>query len=78
MATHTVQLAADQQTQAADRFKAGVTNNVEVIQAQAAVASANDAYVAGLSAYQLARAALGRALGVPETQFRQFLAGTTP
>ena len=78
VATHTVQLAADQQTQAADRFKAGVTNNVEVVQAQAAVASANDAYVAGLSAYQLARAALGRALGVPETEFRQFLAGTRP
>ena len=55
-----------------------MTNNVEVVQAQAAVASANDAYVAGLSSYQLARAALGRALGVPETAFRQFLAGTTP
>jgi outer membrane protein TolC len=78
VASHTVQLAMDQQTQAVDRFKAGITNNVEVVQAQAAVASANDAYVAGLSSYQLARAALARALGVPETAFRQFLTGVQP
>ena len=78
VATHTVQLAMDQQSQAVDRFKAGVTNNLEVIQAQAAVASANDAYVAGLSSYQLARAELARAVGVPEAAFRQFLAGVQP
>jgi outer membrane protein TolC len=78
VATHTVQLAKDQQTQAVDRFKAGVTNNLEVIQAQAAVAAANDAYVAGLASYQLARAALARAIGVPETAFRQFIAGVQP
>lgn len=78
VATHTVQLAMDQQSQAVDRFKAGITNNLEVIQAQAAVASANDAYVAGLSSYQLARAELARAVGVPEAAFRQFLAGVQP
>ena len=78
VASHTVQLAADQQVQATDRFKAGVANNVEVVQAQAAVAAANDAYVAGLSSYQLARAALARALGRPESAFRQFLAGSRP
>ena len=55
-----------------------MTNNLEVVQAQAAVASANDAYVAGVSSYQLARAALARALGIPETAFRQFLSGTQP
>ena len=53
-------------------------SNVEVVQAQAAVASANDAYVAGVSSYQLARAALARAVGVPESAFRQFLAGSRP
>ena len=78
VASHTVQLAAEQQVQATDRFKAGVTNNVEVVQAQAAVAAANDAYVAGVSSYQLARAALARALGVTEGAFRQFLAGSRP
>ncbi len=78
VASHTVQLAMDQQTQAIDRFKAGITNNIEVIQAQYAVASANDAYVAGLSSYQLARAELARAIGVPEAAFRQFLAGVQP
>ena len=77
VASHTVQLAADQQVQATDRFKAGVANNVEVVQAQAAVAAANDAYVAGLSSYQLARAALARALG-RQSAFRQFLAGSRP
>jgi len=78
VASHTVQLAADQQVQAADRFKAGVTNNLEVVQAQAAVAAANDAYVAGVSSYQLARAALARAVGSPESAFRQFLSGSRP
>lgn len=78
VAEHTVQLATEQQAQAEDRFKAGVTNNVELVQAQAAVAAARDAYIAGLSAHNLAKAALARALGVPDTEFRRFLAGVTP
>jgi outer membrane protein TolC len=75
VAAHTVQLANEQQVQAADRFKAGVANNVEVVQAQAAVAAANDAYIAGVAAHNLAKAALARAIGLPESAFRQFLAG---
>lgn len=75
VAEHTVQLAAEQQTQAADRFKAGVANNVEVVQAQAAVAAANDSYIAGVSAHNLAKAALARAIGIEAGAFRQFLAG---
>lgn len=78
VAEHTVQLATEQQTQAEDRFKAGVANNVELVQAQAALVAARDAYIAGVAAHNLAKAALARALGVPETAFRPFLAGVTP
>jgi outer membrane protein TolC len=78
VAEHTVQLAAERQTQAEDRFKAGVANNVELVQAQTALVEARDAFIVGVAAHNLAKAALARALGVPETAFRPFLAGVTP
>ena len=78
VASHTVELATEQQTQAEDRFKAGVTTNLELVQAQAALAAANDAYIAGVSAHNFAKVALARAIGIPEQTFPQFIAGATP
>jgi outer membrane protein TolC len=77
VASHTVELATDQQTQAEDRFKAGVANNVELVQAQAALAAARDVYIAGVSAHNMAKAAVARAIGVPEDAFQRFVAGET-
>ena len=45
---------ADDPTQARDRFSAGVANNIEVVQAQEAVARANEQYIAALYGYNLA------------------------
>ena len=53
-------LAAQQLTQARDRFAAGVTSNIEVVQAQKAVALANEQYIAALYGHNLAKGA-GRA-----------------
>ena len=78
VASHTVELATEQQTQAEDRFKAGVANNLELVQAQAALAAAHDAYIAGVSAHNLAKVGLARAIGIPEQTFPQFIAGATP
>jgi outer membrane protein TolC len=61
-----VDLANTQLTQAQDRFKAGVTNNLEVVQAQEAVASATNSQINSLYAYNLAKASLARAMGVAE------------
>jgi len=71
-------LAAQQLTQAQDRFSAGVADNLEVVQAQESVATANDRYVTGLFAFNRAKVELALALGVAETSTARFLRGDTP
>jgi len=62
-------------TQSQDRFAAGVTNNVEVIQAQQQLASANDQYIASLYAHNIAKVLLARSIGNAEQMVKQYLAG---
>ena len=57
------QLAQRTLEQARDRFLNGVTNNLEVIQAQQDVAAANENYISSLFAHNLAKLTLLRALG---------------
>jgi outer membrane protein TolC len=66
-------LAAQQLAQAQDRFTAGVANNLEVVQAQEAVATANENYISGLYWYSMGKASLARALGGAEKRAKQFL-----
>ena len=66
VATSTVQLAQQQLTQSQDRFAAGVTDNLEVVQAQEAVATANETYISSLYAYNAAKATLARSIGNAE------------
>lgn len=61
--------------QARDRFAAGVTDNIEVIQAQQAVASGEEAVISSVYAHNLAKVALARALGDTETNLKAFLGG---
>ena len=75
VATSARQLAAAQLTQARDRFAAGVTGNIEVVQAQEAVALANQEYISALYLYNVSKAVLARGLGVAEELVRQFLGG---
>ena len=49
--------------QARDRFSAGVSDTIEVVQAQESVATANDSLIAALYSHNLAKVALARALG---------------
>jgi outer membrane protein TolC/ABC-type transporter Mla MlaB component len=62
-----VQLANEEVDQARDRFKAGVANNIEVIQAQDALARANDNQIAALYRFNQARADFARSIGQMET-----------
>lgn len=73
VARSSVDLADQTLTQARDRFAAGVTDNLEVIQAQEAVASANENYISGLYAHNLAKVELARAIGYAEDGVKQYL-----
>jgi outer membrane protein TolC len=61
-----VQLAKEEVDQARDRFKAGVANNIEVIQAQDALARANDNEIAALYRFNQARADYAKSVGQME------------
>jgi len=61
-----VQLSKEEVDQARDRFKAGVANNIEVIQAQDSLARANDNQIAALYRFSQARAGQARSIGQME------------
>src|SRR5437588_757758 len=61
-----VQLSKEEVDQARDRFKAGVANNIEVIQAQDSLSRANDNQIAALYRFNQARADLARSTGQME------------
>ena len=60
---------------ALDRFAAGVTNSVEVVQSQETVASAERDYVSTLFSLNLARISLARATGQAERFIPNMLKG---
>ena len=70
-----VDLANQQLVQSRDRFSAGVTGNIEVVQSQEAVARANDSYITALYAHNLAKASLARAVGIAEEAVQSYLGG---
>jgi outer membrane protein TolC len=76
VAGSTVDLANQTLAQAQDRFRAGVTNNLEVVQAQEAVANSNESYISSALQFNLAKLALARSLGVAERATKEFLGGT--
>ncbi len=70
-----VTLATQNLEQSRDRFVSGVTDNIEVVQAQDALAIANDAYIASVYSYNVAKISLARATGVAETRFAEYVEG---
>ena len=64
-----VTLAEEAVTQAQDRFRAGVANNIEVISAQDQLARANDNQIGALYRYNQSRADLAHATGQIETLY---------
>jgi outer membrane protein TolC len=73
VASRNADLASQTLTQARDRFGAGVTDNIEVVQAQQLLAAANENYISSLNANNLARIALATALGTAEEGVPRFL-----
>jgi outer membrane protein TolC len=72
VAQSNIALAQQALTQSRDRFAAGVTNTVEVVQAEEAVASANENYISALYSYNYAKISLARALGMAESGVQEF------
>jgi len=73
VARSSVDLAEQTLTQARDRFSAGVTDNLEVVEAQQTVAAAHESYISSLYAHNLAKIELVRAMGYAEQGVRQYL-----
>ena len=70
-----LELAHQQLEQSRDRFAAGVTNNLEVVQSQESVATANENYISSLYSFNTAKAQLSRARGDAEQGVVQFIKG---
>jgi outer membrane protein TolC len=75
VARSSVELAEEALTQSRDRFTAGVTDNLEVVQAQESVASAHESYIQSLYAHNLAKVELARAIGDAEQGVKRYLKG---
>ena len=76
VARSSVDLAEQTLTQSQDRFSAGVADNLEVVQAQDAVASAHDTYIQSLYAHNLAKVELAYAIGDAEQGVKRYLKGS--
>jgi outer membrane protein TolC len=74
-ATDNRNVAAETLTQSLDRFGAGVTNSVEVVQSEETVASAERDYVSSLLTLNLARISVARASGQAEQFIPNMLKG---
>ncbi len=75
VARSSVDLAEQALTQSQDRFTAGVADNLEVVQAQEAVASAHESYIQSLYAHNLSKVELAHAIGDAEEGVKRYLKG---
>ncbi|WP_419804716.1 TolC family protein [Terriglobus sp.] len=66
-------LAHESLTQSVDRFIAGVTDTVEIVQAEQAVVQADDDQITALYEHNLAKLSLARAMGAAEETLPQLL-----
>ncbi len=73
VARDNLDLADQTLVQARDRFAAGVSDTVEVVQAQESVATASDTLISALFAHNVAKVALARALGGTEQVIQRLL-----
>ncbi len=75
VARSNIDLAEETLVQSRDRFRAGVTDTVEVVQSQEAVASAHEQFISSLYNYNFAKISLARALGAAEEGVKEYFKG---
>lgn len=77
-ATRGRQLAAQQLQQSRDRFAAGVANNIEIVQAQEAVAVATEQAISAQYGFSVAKTLLAQSIGNAEEALLKAVKGSTP
>jgi outer membrane protein TolC len=75
VARSNVDLAEEALSESQQRYKAGVSDNLAVSQAQQAVAQADEQYVDSLYRHNIAKLSLARALGVAQTSYKDYVGG---
>ena len=75
VARSNIDLAEETLVQSRDRFGAGVTDTVEVVQSQEEVASAHEQFISSLYNYNFAKISLARALGIAEEIVKEYFKG---
>jgi outer membrane protein TolC len=75
VAKSNVDLAKEALDEAQQRYKAGVSDNLAVSQAQQAMAQADQQYVASLYRHNVAKLSLARALGVAQSNYKDYVGG---
>jgi outer membrane protein TolC len=75
VARSNIDLSEETLVQSRDRFIAGVTDTVEVVQSQEAVAAAHEQYISSLYSYNYAKISLARALGMAEAGVKEYFKG---
>ena len=75
VARSNIDLADQTLAQSRDRFSAGVTDTVEVVQSQEAVAGAHEQYISSLYNYNFAKISLVRALGIADQGVKEYFKG---
>jgi outer membrane protein TolC len=75
VARSNMELANQTLGDAQQRYSAGISDNLAVVQAQASVAQADSQYVMSLYQHNVAKLSLARAMGVVDTRYQEFLGG---
>jgi len=75
LADSSVKLAQEELAESRERFAAGVTDNLEVVQAQGSLVNAQNQYVSSLYVHNLAKLSLARALGEARQNAATYLGG---
>ena len=70
-----VDLAREALSEAQQRFRAGVSDNLPVSQAQSQTEQANDQYISALYQHNVAKLSLARAIGVADPNYKDYLGG---
>jgi outer membrane protein TolC len=75
VATSNAALATEALSEAQQRYAAGVSDNLAVSQAQQSMAQADDQLVASLYQHNVAKLSLARAMGIAQTNYKDYVGG---
>jgi outer membrane protein TolC len=75
VATSNAALATEALSEAQQRYAAGVADNLAVSQAQTSMAQADDQLVSSLYQHNVAKLSLARAMGIAQTNYKDYVGG---